>query len=118
MTNGAPRFQDIVNLMNQLVPLNDGNIGGAPHGDFWRGVDRNTFVASTTASWHVGFTGPLVVPGSPQQSNFYLALAGLNPFDGSSFNQMPDTGRDPNARTATNAELALVATWITNNAPA
>ena len=83
------------------------------------GIDRDKFVALTTAIWPVGgFDGPLVVPGAPMQSNFYLALAGLSPFDDSRFHQMPDINRDGNARTATDAELAMVETWIRNNAPA
>jgi hypothetical protein len=54
----------------------------------------------------------------PKQSNLYLALAGLPPFDGSELPQMPDTDADPNGRHATAEELAMVALWITNGCPA
>jgi hypothetical protein len=112
-----PTFSDIVNLLNVLYN-NDPDIGDAPHGAFWQNTTRDAFVAIKTDNW--GVNGQLVTPGNPHASNMYLALAGLAPFDGSTLPQMPDTtaNGDPNARHATPAELQLVSTWITNNAPA
>ena len=111
-----PTFTDIVNLLNTLYN-NDPNIGNAPHGAFWQPpTTRDTFVQIQTDDW--GVPGPLVALGKPQSSNLYQALAGQKPFDGSNLPQMPDTGADPNARHATPAELLMVSTWITNNAPA
>lgn len=115
MSTTNPTFSDIVNLLNTLVPVSDPNINDAPHGPFWRGTTRDQFVAITTDNW--GVPGPLVTPGNPQSSNLYLALSGQTPFDGSQLPQMPDTGLDPNARRATQSELNMVSTWITNNAP-
>jgi hypothetical protein len=109
-----PTFNDIVTLLNTLYN-NDPNIDDAPHGAFWQNTTRNAFVQIQTDHW--GVQGPLVTLGNPQQSNLYLALAGLAPFDGSVLPQMPDTGADATARHATTAELLMVATWITNNAP-
>lgn len=116
MSNASPTFQDIVNLLNNLVPLSDQNINRAPHEAFWRNIDRNAFVSLTTDDW--GVPGPLVTVGAPAQSNLYLALAGAKPFDGSGCPRMPDVSSDSNSRFATAAELALVGTWIKNNAPA
>jgi hypothetical protein len=116
VSQSNPTFSDIVALLNTLIPQSDTNIGDAPHNAFWRNISRDAFVALTTGDW--GVDGKLVVPGSPDKSNLYLALAGLNPFDGTVVGRMPDTDRDLNARLATDAELALVVTWIRNNAPA
>ncbi len=110
-----PTFSDIVTLLSTLAN-NDPNIGNAPHGAFWQGTTRDAFVQIQTDNW--GIPGPLVALGNPNSSNLYLALKGAPPFDGSQLPQMPDTGADPNGRHATAAELAMVATWITNNAPA
>lgn len=109
-----PTFSDIVNLLNDLVN-NDSTIGG-PHRAFWRNTTRDAFVQIQTDRW--GVSGPLVTLGQPNQSNLFLALSGLAPFDGSQVPQMPDTDSDPNARHATPQELTMVATWITNNCPA
>jgi hypothetical protein len=110
-----PTFNDIVTLLNALYN-NDPNINNAPHGAFWQNTNRNAFVQIKTDNW--GVNGALVTLGNPQKSNLYLALAGLPPFDGSVLSQMPDTDDDPTARHATAAELQMVSTWITNNAPA
>jgi hypothetical protein len=109
-----PTFSDIVTLLNTLYN-NDPNINNAPHAAFWQNTTRDAFVQIQTDNW--GVNGPLVTLGNPQTSNLYLALAGLAPFDGSELPQMPDTGADPGGRHATNAELQMVSTWITNNAP-
>jgi len=110
-----PTFADIVALLNTLVPSTDSNINNAPHQAFWRNIDRDSFVALPTDPW--GVKGQLVTPGKPNTSNLYLALAGKPPF-GSFPPQMPDINADPNARTATAEELALVEGWIMDNAPA
>jgi hypothetical protein len=117
MSAANPTFADIVALLNTLFN-NDPSIGDAPHGAFWQTNTRDAFVAIQTDAW--GIAGPLVALKNPKQSNMYLALAGLGPFDGSQLPQMPDTtpNGDPNARHATTAELAMVAAWINNNAPA
>ena len=119
MTQQNPAFPDILALLNALVPANDANIQGAPHGAFWRPnnklISYADFIALKSDDW--GVPGSLVVPGSPQSSNFYLALGGLDPFDGTLAGQMPDTAADPSARRATTDELAMVETWIKNNAP-
>jgi hypothetical protein len=110
-----PTFADIVALLNALYN-NDPNIDNAPHGTFWQNTTRDAFVQIQTNNW--GVNGPLVALGNPKGSNLFLALAGLPPFDGSDLPQMPDTGADPAGRHATQAELQMVSTWITNNAPA
>jgi hypothetical protein len=115
MSQSNPTFSDIVALLNTLVPLTDDNIKDAPHVAFWRNIDRDAFVALKTDDWTV--PGNLVTPGKLEESNLYLALAGLKSFDGSDVTQMPDINQDPNARPATKAELDMVATWIKNNAP-
>jgi hypothetical protein len=69
-----------------------------------------------TNDWNVD--GNLVTPGNEITSNLYLALSGRPPFDGSQAPQMPDIDNDPDARVATTAELAMVAAWIKENAPA
>lgn len=114
MTTNNPVFSDIVSLLNALYG-GDPNIDNAPHGAFWQNTTRNSFVAIRTDDW--GASGALVTPGNAKTSNLYLALAGINPFDGSVLPQMPDTQADPNGRHATASELQMVETWITNNAP-
>jgi hypothetical protein len=116
MSTSNPVFSDIVQLLDTLVPTNDPNIDDAPHGAYWRNTTRDAFVGIKTDDW--GVPGSLITLGQPRQSNFYLALAGQAPFDGSQLPQMPDIGADSNARHATADELAMVATWITNNCPA
>jgi hypothetical protein len=128
MTNGAvpqPRFADIQNLMDILVPPNDPNInnGHSTHKRFWRNPPTNTrdgFVNFDVKVWSQGsgVQGPLVTPGTPQTSNFYLALAGQAPFDGTRNNPMPDVNSDFNAISADQSQLDMVATWIRNGAPA
>ncbi len=115
MSTTSPTFSDIVTLLNTLAN-NDPNIGSAPHAAFWQNTTRDAFVQIQTDDWWV--TGPLVALQNPKGSNLYLALAGITPFDGSVVPRMPDTGADPNGRYATDDELQMVATWITNNAPA
>lgn len=116
MSQSNPTFADITNLLDALVPTSDSNIEDAPHEAFWRNKTRDAFVALTTAVW--GVAGNLVTPGNEKTSNLYLALSGQAPFDGSQVPQMPDVNSDPNARVATAAEIAMVAAWIRNNAPA
>jgi len=105
----GPRFSDITNLLATLAG-NDPNIGDAPHGAFWTD-DYDTFIAQKTDDW--GVPGNLVVKGNPDQSVLLQALSG--PFSG--LPQMPDTDADPKGRHATQAELNLVSTWITNGCP-
>jgi hypothetical protein len=116
MSTNNPTFDDIVSLLNTLVPLDDSNIQNAPHAAFWRGKTRDQFVAIKTDDW--GVPGNLVAPGNVDKSNLYLALSGKDPFDGTLLPQMPDTSRDPNSTLAKSEQLAMVATWINNNAPA
>jgi len=116
MNNANPTYSDIVALLNTLVPTTDPNIESAPHLAFWRTMSRDEFVNKDTSDW--GVSGPLVALNNPNGSNFFLALSGKAPFDGSELPQMPDTNADPNARTATQDELNLVETWISNGAPA
>jgi hypothetical protein len=128
MTNGAvpqPRFADIQNMLDVLVPPNDPNItnGQSTHKRFWRNAptdNRDDFVNFDVVNWaqRSGARGPLVTPGNPQTSNFYLALAGQAPFDGTKNNPMPDVNSDPHAMTANQSQLDMVATWIRNGAPA
>jgi hypothetical protein len=120
MPSANPTFSNIIGLLDSLVPLKDPNIDDAPHQAFWRAppgqppLTRDQFVSIRTDDW--GVEGPLVAPGNPNNSNLYLALSGMTPFDGSQVNQMPDTDRDSNARHATADELNTVATWIKNGA--
>ncbi|NYJ13031.1 hypothetical protein GGI64_004112 [Rhizobium leguminosarum] len=120
LAGAAPvRFADIQNLLDALAPPSDTNINGAPHKRFWRNAPTNTrdgFVNFDTSNW--GQDGRLVTPGHPETSNLYLALAGQTPFDGSAQSQMPDVDADPLATLAGQEQLATVATWITNGAPA
>jgi hypothetical protein len=102
----GPVFADIVNLLNTLVPVKIG-----AHGNFWQNTTRDVFVAKSV------FGIPLIVGTDPNASGLYKALAGLAPFDGSSFPQMPDTGSCNQCRHATADELALVAKWVTSGAP-
>jgi hypothetical protein len=114
-----PRFLDVQNLLDTLVPPTDANIQSAPHDRFWRISPTNTrdgFINFDTSAW--GPSGPLVTPGDPTKSNLFLALAGQKPFDGSGVPQMPDVNQDFNATLATPAQLALIETWIKNGAPA
>jgi hypothetical protein len=117
MSTTNPNFADIQALLSALVG-NDPNIGDAPHLAFWQGagLTRDTFVQIQTDDW--GAPGLLVALGNPNKSNLYLALAGIIPFDGSQLNRMPDIQADANGRYAQPDELQMVATWITNNAPA
>jgi len=102
----APLFQDIVKLLDTLVPIKIG-----AHGNFWQNVTRDQFVVKSI------FGKKLIVGNDPNQSNLYLSLAGLPPFDGSENPQMPDTDSCPKCRHATVDELKIVSTWITNGAP-
>jgi hypothetical protein len=114
-----PTYADVLAMLDTLVLTTDQSIADAPHAAFWRTMNRNDFVAHDVSDWSGGqVTGPLVTPGNPDTSPFYLALVGKPPFDGSTFPQMPDTSQDPNANPATPDDIALVAAWIKNGAPA
>jgi hypothetical protein len=113
--DGNPAFKDIVALLNTLFN-NDPNIDSSPHLAFWQNISRDDFVKITTDAW--GVPGPLVKTGDATHSNLFLSLAGHTPFDGSLAPRMPDTDSDPAGRYATDAELAQVALWINNGAPA
>jgi len=116
MSGANPTYADVISMLNILVPTTDQNIDDAPHQAFWRTLTRDAFVNFDTGVW--GISGTLVKPGNPDASNFFLALAGKPPFDGSGLPQMPDTNSDPNAHTAKPDDLALVVAWIKNGAPA
>jgi hypothetical protein len=125
LNTANPTYTDVVALLNILVPVTDQDIGDAPHDAFWRIppiMTRDQFVNHDVSDWSNGaIAGALVTPGNPDTSNFYLALAGKPPFDGSNSNgilQMPDVTKDSNAHVASSDDLALVATWIKNGAPA
>jgi hypothetical protein len=131
LNTANPTYADVVALLNILVPLTDEDIGNAPHDAFWRIppiITRDQFVAFDVVQWANGATwsggpiaGPLVTPGNADTSWFYLALAGKPPFDGNnslSIQRMPDITKDSNATLATPDDLALVAIWIKNGAPA
>jgi hypothetical protein len=113
MSTDQPTFADIVTLLNTLFAA-DPNIGRSPHKAFWQNTARDNFVAIQTGAW--GAEGSLV-GATPAASTLYLALAGQPPFDGFP-PRMPDIKRDPAGRHATDAELQMVATWITAGAPA
>jgi hypothetical protein len=120
-SNPQPTFSDIQNLLDRLVPPSDPNIQGAPHDRFWRQAPTNTrdgFVSFDTSVWGGPNNVPMVTPGNTQKSAIFLALSALPPFDGSQVNQMPDTGSDPLAKHAQQADLDLLAAWINNGAPA
>ena len=116
MSAANPTYADVIAMLNTLVPMGDQNIDDAPHQAFWRTLTRDAFVNFDTSVWEVA--GTLVKPGNPDASNFYLALAGKSPFDGSMLPRMPDTNSDLDAHPATPDELMLVAAWIRNGAPA
>jgi hypothetical protein len=119
LTKASPTYADVTAMLDTLVPKSDQNINDAPHAAFWRTLNRNDFVAKDVSDWSGGqVKGPLVTPGNPDTSPFYLALAGKPPFDGSVLPQMPDVSQDPNANPATPDNLALVSAWIKNGAPA
>jgi len=115
MTTANPSFSDIVQLLDTLIN-DDPNIDDAPHQAFWRNTTLDAFIQVTTYAW--GVPGQLITLGKPETSNLLLALSGLQPFDGSTLPQMPDTGADPKGRHATQDEVTMVATWIKNNCPA
>ncbi len=54
-------------------------------------MNRDAFRATSTSATGRSPTGPLVKPGNPDTSTFFLALSGKSPFDGSALPQMPDT---------------------------
>jgi hypothetical protein len=114
VTTSKPTFSDIVQLLDTLINK-DPNIGDAPHQIFWKNTTRDAFIQITTDNW--GVPGKLVTLGNPNNSNLFLALSGLPPFDGSALPQMPDTSVDLKGRHATPGELTMVATWITNSCP-
>ncbi len=115
MSEEQPNFDDVQQLLNSLFNAGDDNVANAPHADFWRNKTRDEFVAIGTDDW--GIPGNLVVPGNPDASVLYQALAGLTPFDGSTLPRMPDTAADPGARYATDEELGFLAAWIQADAP-
>lgn len=119
LVKASQGYADVIAMLNTLVPTSDQNIDDAPHAAFWRTLSRDDFVSHDVSDWSGGsVTGPLVVPGNPDKSPLYLALAGKAPFDGNTLPQMPDVAQDPNANQATPDDLALIAAWIKNGAPA
>jgi hypothetical protein len=102
----GPVFADIVSLLNTLVPVKIG-----AHGNFWQNTTRDIFVAKSI------FGVRLITGSDPNASGLYKALAGVAPFDGSRYPQMPNTGSCDQCRHATADELALVVKWITSGAP-
>jgi hypothetical protein len=110
-----PTFTDVVNLLERLVNNDPHLDDGSPHQGFWRNVSEAQFLEIRTDAW--GLEGRLIVPGNPGASALYQSIAGARPFDGSDFQQMPDTARARVARIATPEEILLIRTYIQNLRP-
>jgi hypothetical protein len=104
-------YADVQKYLNDLVTALGCNIGGSPHKAFWNNMTYQQFttgaVPSVRGNWLV------LQIGSPDTSNIIMALRGVAPFDGSTFNQMPADGPP----FATPDQIQPLADWIQNNCP-
>lgn len=105
-----------MNRFEKVKQILDDSVGGEDfpgHGAFWRGTDRDQFVAK------VVFGFPLLTVGNGGGSNLIKALRGQAPFGadigtpGAFFNRMPD-GRDP----VKDTDIDFIQQWIDDGCPA
>jgi photosystem II stability/assembly factor-like uncharacterized protein len=106
------RFQRVLEILDTAIGGPDAAIG--LHGPFWRGLDRERFVATKV------FGRPLLVLGDGAGSNLVRALEGDAPFgadleeppEGATFNRMP-SGMAP----VPAESIAFVQQWIDDGCP-
>ena len=102
-------FVEFKGLLDQFILVSRIPIDASPHGALWR-VDYNTFITGNVPN--VVPATRLCVPRSPGESGVYLALAGLPPFDDTTFPRMP-----PGGPFLANADVQAIFEWITNGCP-
>jgi hypothetical protein len=108
-------FAEVQNALQTFVQNNNIQIASAIHQNFWeRGStleeQYNNFVTGQVFLPNTGYptTGfPILQKGNGKASNIILALSGLPPFDGSTFNQMPQNGPYLDQET-----IGAISAWI------
>lgn len=108
-------FAEVQNALQTFAQNNNIPIAEAPHKTMWErgntaGEQYNNFVTGQVFLPGSGYptTGyPILQKGNGKASNIILALSGLPPFDGSTFNQMPPNG--PNLDQET---ISAISAWI------
>jgi hypothetical protein len=96
------KFADVQTILENAV---NGQTIGA-HGNFWRNVTRDQFVALTVEGMQ------LLVVGDHANSNLFKALKGIAPFDGTFAPQMPE-----NYPPVPDPQIQQIADWIDASCP-
>jgi hypothetical protein len=99
-------FSDLQELLDRFMAERRIQIEHSPHGAFWR-INYVEFV--TTNVPNVLPETRICVPRRPNESGVYLALAGLPPFDETTFPRMP-----PVEPFFSREDIKAVEQWITN----
>jgi hypothetical protein len=104
-------YGEVQQYLDNLIATLGSNIGGAPHGAFWKTMSFAQFtsgnVPGVRGDWKV------LVINSSKTSNIILALMGEAPFDGSIFPQMPADGPP----FASPEQIQPLADWIDHGCP-
>jgi hypothetical protein len=115
-------YSDVQTYLDDLVATLGANIGGAPHGAFWRTLSYEQFTTGSVPGVsgiapgdppNPNGTWQILVVGDAASSNIIKALQGNPPFDGSIFPQMPADGPP----FADAAQIQPLADWITAKCP-
>jgi hypothetical protein len=115
-------YSDVQAYLDNLIATLGSNIGGAPHGPFWRNLTCTQFTTGPVPGVsgyapgdppNPAGTWQILVIGHPESSNIIKALSGDPPFDGSIFPQMPADG-PPYADAA---QIQPLSDWIKAKCP-
>jgi hypothetical protein len=122
----ATIFADIQLILDAIANKN-GNIGGSPHGVFWRQTGNyDSDYTSFTNGQVPGVGLPIIDFSNPKNSNFVVIL--INPNGVQGFEQMPgggpfitDPGYQvtlPNRQTLTGQQIQeTITNWLNNKYP-
>jgi hypothetical protein len=94
-------FLEVQKWLDEAVGGPSADVG--THGPFWRGKTRDEFVGMQI------YGRRLIVLGNGPASNLVVALRGLDPFDGTTYPQMP-AGMDP----MPSERIDKIERWITD----
>jgi hypothetical protein len=117
-------YADVQQYLSNLVATLGSNIGGAPHGAFWKTLTYKQFTTGNVPGGKLVNQPPgdppnpdgtwtILVVGKAPDSNIIKALQGVAPFDGSIFQQMPADGPP----FASKDQIQPLADWINRNCP-
>jgi hypothetical protein len=99
-------YSELQRVLDRFVADQRIPIERSPHGAFWR-ITYMEFVTSNVPN--VLPDTRICIPGRPSESGVYLALAGLPPFDDTTFPRMP-----PVEPFFSREDIKAVEQWIAN----